>query len=257
MPDSTIHRSIDKVLSEMDDLINLSIRKKSKLGYFTVLYRNVTAEVKRKIEVGFFDDNERMEKLVVVFASRYLDAVRQYNCGEKPSKCWRFAFNESKKDSRIIVQHLLLGMNAHINLDLGIATATVAPGSSLPQIKNDFNKIMDILSNMIDKVQDRLGTVSPAFRLIDEYGCRMDETIAGFSVKKARDYAWNSAKLLAKVPPEDAKKIISGIDEFALVLARTLVNPGIAMTVCFDLIGKTENKNVGHVIESLRLKEEV
>lgn len=44
-------------------------------GYFAVLYRKVTAKVKEGIAAGFFDDPGPMERLDVLFADRYLDAV--------------------------------------------------------------------------------------------------------------------------------------------------------------------------------------
>ena len=70
--------SIDTIISQMDEIIQRCIDKKSRLGYFAVLYRNVTGEVRNKIKSGYFDDNARMEKLVIVFAGRYLEAITQF-----------------------------------------------------------------------------------------------------------------------------------------------------------------------------------
>ena len=58
-------------------------------------------------------------------------------------------------------------MNAHINLDLGIAAAEVAPGASIHALEQDFNLINEILCEMVDDVQDRLGKIWPAMRMID------------------------------------------------------------------------------------------
>jgi hypothetical protein len=83
---------IDFIIQQMDEIIERCIHKKSKLGYFAVLYRSVTAEVKNKIQVGYFDDNERMQKLVIIFSSRYLDAIQLFWKDEQPSKSWQKAF---------------------------------------------------------------------------------------------------------------------------------------------------------------------
>src|SRR5690606_41399624 len=61
--------------------------------------------------------------------------------------------------SPLVLQHLLLGMNAHINLDLGIAAAETAPGTALPALKRDFDEITTLLGEMLDDVQDRIGRI--------------------------------------------------------------------------------------------------
>ena len=99
------------------------------MGYFPALYRKVTVEVKRGIEERVFDDGPRMERLDVVFAKRYLDAFDAYMEGGAPTRAWVLAFETTGQWWPIVLQHLLLGMNAHINLDLGIAAARVSPGS--------------------------------------------------------------------------------------------------------------------------------
>src|SRR6202008_4811607 len=95
-------------------------------GYFAALYYKVTSRVRDGIHNGEFEDGARMEKLDVLFASRYLDAYTKWRNGQQPSLSWQTAFESTKRSSVLVLQHLLLGMNAHINLDLGIAAAEVA-----------------------------------------------------------------------------------------------------------------------------------
>ena len=64
---------IDGVIQQLDVIIDWAHRHKSRLGYFAALYRKVTLKVKEGISEGFFEDGERMERLDVVFANRYLD----------------------------------------------------------------------------------------------------------------------------------------------------------------------------------------
>ena len=51
------------------------------------------------------------------------------------AQCWSVAFHAAHRRPPIIFQHLLLGMNAHINLDLGIACAEVAPGPAIDDLE--------------------------------------------------------------------------------------------------------------------------
>src|SRR5690606_9901383 len=128
-------------------------------GYFAVLYRRVTARVDDGIRQGRFEDGARMERLDVVFANRYLDALARYRAGEATTRSWAVAFRAAETWNPLVLQHLLLGMNAHINLDLGIAAAETAPGAALPGLERDFHEITTLLGEMLDDVQDRIGRI--------------------------------------------------------------------------------------------------
>ncbi len=247
-------KTIDALIEQMNAIIDQCIQRKSKLGYFAVLYRDVTVQVKEKIALGsYFEDNARMEQLDIVFAMRYIDAIQAYWQDEQPSKSWLAAFEASKSASPMILQHLLLGMNAHINLDLGIATALVAPGEKINAIKTDFDKIMDLLTNMIDGVQDRIKTVSPAFGWIDYFGGKTDEKVAGFVIHKARDLAWTSAKHYAQLSENSVlfNQFIHTQDEIVTKVANGILKLGFIVSLCFRYIAFREEKDVVKVIRSL------
>ena len=77
--------TIDQVIDQLADIIDWSRSHKSRLGYFAMLYRNVTLKVKEGIADGYFGDGQRMERLDVTFAGRYLDAFEQYRSNQ-PTK---------------------------------------------------------------------------------------------------------------------------------------------------------------------------
>lgn len=85
-------RTIDEVISQLDDIIARSIRDGSRLGYFAALYRKVTLKVKEGIAQGRFDDGPRMERLDVTFANRYLEAMDQFRRGQQTTRCWLVSF---------------------------------------------------------------------------------------------------------------------------------------------------------------------
>ena len=136
----SIH-NIDDVIAVLQDIIDTSIQEKSPLGYFAALYQKVTIKVKEGIQNGVFEDGPRMEKLDIIFAKRYIDAYYDFSQNKTVTSSWLKAFMLSKKFWPIVLQHLLIGMNAHINLDLGIAAAQVSEGEPIEKLKNDFNKI--------------------------------------------------------------------------------------------------------------------
>ncbi len=223
-------KTIDEVLLQLDRIIAQSRIDQSRLGYFAILYREVTLAVKKGIADGFFADGPRMERLDVVFANRYLKAYQQYQTGEKPTRSWILAFDAAEQKDLLILQHLFLGMNAHINLDLGIAAATIAPEEKIQALQNDFYKINDILFSLIGTMQDRLAKVSLFFGWIDQLAGRKDEQFATFSLKKARDHAWNLANLLAPIAPENWEKLIATADQGTLVFGKLISQPKLRST---------------------------
>src|ERR1700675_963940 len=145
--------TIDEVIHRLDDIVARSIRNRSRLGYFAALYRKVTAKVREGIAEGRFDDGPRMERLDVAFANRYLTALSQFEQGGRPGPCWLASFKAAAAWRPIILQQLLLGMNAHLNFDLGIAAAEIAPRDELPSLEHDFNEINTILAGLVAEVQ--------------------------------------------------------------------------------------------------------
>lgn len=99
----------------------------SRLGYFAALYRRVTMAVKQGVADNIFQDGARMERLDVIFANRYLDALQEFRNGQPTTMSWRAAFQAAAHWYPLVLQQLLVGMNAHINLDLGVAAACCAP----------------------------------------------------------------------------------------------------------------------------------
>ena len=122
----------------MDIIIDDAMTTNSRIGYFAYLYRRVTAEIQKEIILGNFEDNARMEIFDVAFANYYLDAYNGYKKQTPISKSWQFAFG-SKDEPLTILQHIMLGINTHINLDLGLAASMVMQDRDILEIEKDFN----------------------------------------------------------------------------------------------------------------------
>jgi len=113
-------KTIEEVLVKLDEIIAWSIENKSPIGYFASTYRITTAQVLKYVQQKKFEDNQRMTALDVAFAERYLDAWENYKNNRKCTNSWYIAFEAAKNKKLLILQHIFLGMNAHINLDLGL-----------------------------------------------------------------------------------------------------------------------------------------
>ena len=126
--------TIDDVLAALDAVVARAIEERSRVGYFAAVYRKITAKVAEGIAKGMFDDGERMARFDVTFADRYLAALDGYRAGRTVTKSWELALDATEARRPIVLQHLLLAINAHVNLDLGIAAAETAPGDALAEL---------------------------------------------------------------------------------------------------------------------------
>ncbi|MFT5194337.1 MAG: hypothetical protein ACI85U_001344, partial [Candidatus Promineifilaceae bacterium] len=189
-------KTIDDVINGLAEIIAESEKSGSRLGYFPALYRMVTIRVKEGIVNGEFENGARMEELDVIFATRYLDAYQAWSEGRPCSKSWQIAFEAVGSWRYIVLQHLFVGMNAHINLDLAIAAAEVAPGESIHELKNDFQNITNILNDLTTRVQKDIADVWPLLRLLSKWK-RFGDWVSALGMKVSRNIAWGNAVELA------------------------------------------------------------
>jgi hypothetical protein len=195
-----------------------------------------------------------MATLDAVFASRYLDALASWQAGGAPSQCWQLAFDDTRRTDLILIQYLLLGMNAHINLDLGVAAATVCPGVALAGLHTDFDRINQILADLTDSVKRVLAEFSPLMHLLDDggtWGDKLEDDVVNFSMTEARNDAWAHAQLLAPLPAAAQAGAIGVLDDKATFLGRLIADPGRVLTIALDAIHLEESTDVAAVIRAL------
>lgn len=244
-------RTIDDVLNRLDGIIETSIRERSPVGYFAALYRGTTQQIKAMINEGGFEDGERIERLDVVFASRYIAAYDAYRQGGQTTDAWAVAFQAASSVQPSILQHLLLGMNAHINLDLGIATAQVCPGTSILAIRDDFNKVNEVMSANTTLIDHTMARLSPVSRLIEWAGGKEEDEFVYFNVMIARLGAWSLAEDLALCQPSQYESTILKKDQQVAAIGRKIWQPGSFLGLAARVVRMTEERDVQRVIEIL------
>jgi len=217
--------TIDGVIDQMDEFIARCVKKADRLGYFASLYRLVTVEVKAGIASGLFEDGARMERLDVIFANRYLDALNAYLHHDPVSRSWQVAFRAARRRKPLVLQHLLLGMNAHINLDLGIAAAQTGEGSHFPELHGDFTLMNRVLASLVYEVSHDLDAISPAIGFLDRLHPPTSQAIINFSMEKARECAWSFAKSLNAMPVSQRNQHIRERDREIAKLGRVVAHP--------------------------------
>lgn len=241
--------TISAVLEKLDQIIQECRSSNSRIGYFAILYRQVTQRVLDGIIQGEFEDNPRMETLDVLFAKRFIDAYALWKANQNPTLSWLVAFDASQSTKHLVLQHILLGINAHINLDLGIATSETMKGKNLADIKGDFDRINSILAQLVNGVKANISVVSPIFGTLIPLAKGRDEMLLNFSISRAREGAWE----LAIAYHHDSKKdfLVQNRDKTIAKIAQKLINPGRWLQFLVRLIGLAEWKSVRKTMDQL------
>jgi hypothetical protein len=192
-----------------------------------------------------------MRGFVAAFAGRYLDADEAWRAGRTVSSAWRAAFEAATQRRPVILQHLLLGMNAHINLDLAVTTSELAVDGSLAAVRHDFDAVNDVLGALVDGCQEALGQVSPWIGLADHVGGGGDETLIRFSLVRARRHAWATAVRLAGLDGEARRRAIVSVDTEATRIAHLVTHPGPAGSAVLLLVRSRERAAPATVMDVL------
>lgn len=255
--DATAARAatIGEVIDALGEVVADARRRGDRIGLFAALYRRTTEGVRDGIEAGRFDDPARMERLDVVFAERYFAAYDAHRRGETPAGPWRYAFARAAEDGHLALQHLLLGVNAHIALDLGVsACATCGPGA-LRALEHDFFVINDILAEMVDRVQRDLNAVSPRMASLDRLGGPADERLAAAFLARARRAAWRKALRYDAAPPERRAPLLRRWDDQVTRVARRICPPAErippATRRLLAWIGEGESGDLSAVLDAI------
>lgn len=243
--------TIDEVLSALDKIIADASASNDRVGYFASLYFKVTAAVKTGIANGDFQDGPRMARLDVLFANRFLTALDQWRNRRPPTRSWQIAFDATKERSPLILQHLLLGINAHINLDLGIAAVETIRDQQIQAIHQDFDRINSIIGSLTSQVITEIDQMSPLLSLLGLHANNTDSFLIQFSIDNARDGAWCFAEQLSQTSGDASEKCIRERDDDVATLAATLAKSSGLLKFTLGIVHLFEWKNPAKIISVL------
>jgi hypothetical protein len=239
---------ISELVAELRDVVDVSRADDDRTGYFAAMYLGVTTAVERGVRDGIFTTPDRLSLLTVTFARRYLDARALHRSGGQTSESWKVAFDAAGTWRPTVLQHLLLGINAHINLDLGVACAEVAPGPAILNLEPDFVQINQVLAGLVQEIQHRLNRVSALYRFVDQIGGDADRVVINFSIARARHQAWQLATELAVLDATSAQRRIADQDIVVARLAQRLLRPGVVASTGLLAIRITERRRVSDIV---------
>jgi hypothetical protein len=224
---------LDKAWATMDEVVSALAALEAEWSaardrrmVFVSVYRMMSEAVLERIGRGEFQDKGWMEECGVAFANLYRIALCDYEAGalDQVAKSWRIAFDTSKAGTALIVQDLLLGMNAHINHDLALALIEVGISPRAARYR-DHAAVNGVLKAIMDSVQDRVAAMyARGLSEFDRWSGRLDEDVAGFGLTAARESAWTFAVALSSARLALERRLIRVVlNRSAAVLARGIL----------------------------------
>jgi len=156
-----------------------------------------------------------------------------------------------ERDDLPVLHLLYLALPSHLLLDLGVAAARTCPGDELATLQNDFNKINDVVGDLIRDFHRALGHASPVLGKFDEYLGFTWSSSSIVGLKVARSMAWSAAERLAKVPEHEQEPIVREIDERAAEIGRTIAEPIAPLKFLMEQIRERESNDPAQIIALL------
>ena len=256
LPELRRANSVDDVIANFDAVIDWSIEAENGIGYFATVYKRATLAIRDKIAAGdYFDDNARMTRFDIIFAQRYFDALNAYfhpRDYEAPTHVWQWCFDGHEyetPDQPIMLQHMLTAVNSHVNLDLGIAAMMAAQDTGLRSMRDDFNRINDLLAGEVTLFLDTLGELSGRVKVIRRI-LLCEDRILNQVLRVFRDLAWSFANQLDM--QSDRRRDHIGVhDSWAGVLGSYYLHPTDTINGLVRWIREVESQDIAHNIRVL------
>lgn len=249
--------NIDDVVRNLDLVVDWSIRAKSTIGYFAVLYGRGTVAVQEAAKQGKFRDAQWVEQLDVCFAKRYFDALNAFFHPDRYDRealtlPWEVAFLAQHNGRATMLQHMIASLNAHICYDLGIAVVDLS-ANRLEEIKPDFEGINDIVATQTESMLAVVQRRSPAVRWI-RWAIPGETKFIRTILGRFREGAWHFAIGMALSPEAMHAKRVNQVAWTAGLGAWYLEPPQTwsPAPLLVRGIARSENTDVAGNIRALR-----
>ncbi len=224
----------DTLLDVMQERIDSWQQAKDRRAIFLQCYRTMTANTLTAVADGRFQDAAWTTNLLHRFADYYFAALDVYDQGQNPpSPVWQFTFEVAQQNKCNVLQHLFLGVNAHINYDLALTLydvlheewPTLTPAQRNGRYQ-DFCLINDIIAETIDQVQDEVvERESPLLALVDWLGGRMDEFVIVEMLTGWREEVWRRGVEMVEMANADGRATLrQSLEQSCLRRARRIAN---------------------------------
>jgi hypothetical protein len=223
------YRSLDEVVTRLGTLERRFRQAGDRRAIFLTLYGLVSSAMREQVRRQAFEDNAWVERYAVAFADLYRVALERYESTQTSlvPTAWRICFDAAKAGNGLVLQDLLLGVNAHVNHDLPLALLRVSIDPDRMSRYRDHTAVNRVLASVTEPATRRLAELyAPGLETADEVAGQLDEILSAFSLEVARESAWETAVALANARSDQELALTSRLSAArAAVMARLLRAP--------------------------------
>ena len=221
-------------LALMNDLASRWDIAGDRRSVFLSCYALMTENMLQAVDDGVFHDGIWVERLVRRFAEYYFAGVQAYERDHAATPAaWRAAHDATKRTETMTLQHLFLGINAHINYDLALTLVDLLEKDwpTLPQPEKrrryeDYCRVNDVIGETIDAVQKQVvERFTPSLVIVDTLFLHGDEWLLSRLVAHWREEVWVNAESLLALPASGEKRanVVGLIEAMALERADAIL----------------------------------
>jgi Family of unknown function (DUF5995) len=214
------------VTERMQQLIDQWQASNDRRAAFLACYHVMTANMLTAIDQGEFNDGEWVNNLLHHFAGYYFKALDEYEQSDPATpNVWRQTFDAASQPGTLILQNLLLGINAHINYDLIFALVDMlepewyqlSPDERQGRY-DDHCQVNDVIRRSIDTVQDTIiEPGAPLLEFADRLFGSADEWVVSRLISHWREEVWRHAQhLLEAADLDERQRLKNEIEKEAL-----------------------------------------
>jgi hypothetical protein len=194
--------SIEGLLARMGtDLTRLEAQRDAR-RFFHAAYLRTTQAIADEIACGGFADDGWVRQWDLAFAGFYLDVLDADQHGAAVPGPWRVAFDAARQQSELQpLQHVLFGLNAHINYDLPqalievISSADFDDPAVLSSREADHSHVDTVLQARVGAEDAELGAVSKV-TVVDRLLRPANRVASRRILAEARTKVWRNAVAL-------------------------------------------------------------
>jgi hypothetical protein len=168
------------------------------LADFNKLYLTITENSLERLYTGRFKDPAFVSRLLVEFAARYFDALRDWTAGSPACpNVWAALFSRVPGPVAHTLPSAIAGINAHINFDLPFALVTTFDHLGSDPVDGsdqhlDYLQVNDVFADEIPGL--RRGYLDKWQLIIDTMNGDLDDWWQGEMVEYTRNVAWRNAQ---------------------------------------------------------------